>query len=394
MTIFTHILTRHYAEEEINGYLPDLLEVFLHNIKQEASEKETILSLRAVALLVITMMDAGVYDEAKNLLKRKISGTYSLGIKTAAIRTLGACAFFGGATAEECEEEMELFMEIITSDGQSIDQFDEPAPVLAAIQEWGLLLTRLGTYEHGSEDAVEAFAEQLDSTDVEIQIAAGQNIALLYEISYTPQGEDEEIDEIGYELEQERQKRRLRHNYKDKQGRWLVQRYKVYHNTPAIRKKTLELHNTSTKRPLRQHERRSLKLHFEAIHETIKNPRYGPTYRAHPVINQDRSVNYGTRTTIRFHRFHQGRSSWWKWMRLMALQRMLAGGFWEHYYADSRAIFDTLPDLYMSDPSDGKPVKHGKKWRAKRSDENLRIPEMKKEMDIVRETQEAEYGTF
>jgi ABC-type Zn2+ transport system substrate-binding protein/surface adhesin len=90
---------------------------------------------------------------------------------------------------------MSLFFEIIESDGASIDAPDEGNVVIAALEEWGLLATEIEDLEEETEAAMEAFVEQLDSADSGVQIAAGENIALLYEKSLTPQEEDEEIEE-------------------------------------------------------------------------------------------------------------------------------------------------------------------------------------------------------
>lgn len=392
LTIFTHILTRHYAEAEVDDYLPELLDLLTYNLRHEESEKITILSLKALSLLVVTTMDAGIYDEANPLLKRKLAGDFSVEVKTAAIRTLGACAFIGG-TEEECENEMDFLMEIITSDGNSIGAYDKAAPVIAAIQEWGLLVTRLEEYVHGSEDAVEALADQLDSSDVDVQIAAGQTIAMLYEFTVAPQEDGEEVDEAWHQEGYETAKAHLKRYWKTDDNRWFIERYKPYHDTPRIVKKVKELANTSKARKITKQQHRSIHMHFDAIYMTILNPRYGPCYFHHTAVNKDRAFAYDTRTTIRFHRFHVYKTTWAKWARLQAFTRILAGGLYEHYYARNKALFEALPDLELARTPPEKPKNLTKavlRAHGQYPEENgpdAPMSRLEKELNIVRAAQ-------
>ncbi len=78
---------------------------------------------------------------------------------------------------------LEFLTEIIESDGQAIDAPDSPLVVTAALQAWGFVATHLDDLSAQCEQAMEAFVEQLDSTDAEVQTGAGSNIALLFEAS-------------------------------------------------------------------------------------------------------------------------------------------------------------------------------------------------------------------
>ena len=63
----------------------------------------------------------------------------------------------------------------------------------AALEEWGFLATLQDEMEDATEAAMEAFVDQLESSDANVQIAAGENVALLYEKSFTEREEDEEV---------------------------------------------------------------------------------------------------------------------------------------------------------------------------------------------------------
>ncbi|EEP75719.1 predicted protein [Uncinocarpus reesii 1704] len=337
LAAYGRILARHYAAGEMEDCVEDLLPVFLQSIKQDSTENETNLALKAVALTAMTTLDGSIYDGASSAVRRKITGYSSLLTKATAVRCLGACAFFGGATEEDMVDEMEFLMEIITSDGHFVEAPDDPEVVTAALQEWGLLATGIEDLEYQSEDAIEAFADQLDSSEADVQIAAGQNIALLYEKSFSPREENEEIDEFEYNLQID-QDDISKSDYKDDNGVLLVQRYNPYHNTPAIEQKIQDLTKVSDQQ-ISKKSKRALHKHFKAILTTVENPRHGPRYKQF-----SESEAYGTRLGVKFHRTASlNLNRWWKWLRMVALQQWLAGGIVEHYRAKSRAIVENIP---------------------------------------------------
>ena len=82
-----------------------------------------------------------------------------------AIHALGVAAFFGGASEDEMEDIMTYLLDVIESDGLSIDAHDEGTVVTAALEAWGLLATEVQDLETATEAAIEAFVDQLESSD-------------------------------------------------------------------------------------------------------------------------------------------------------------------------------------------------------------------------------------
>ncbi|KAL8689952.1 MAG: hypothetical protein Q9224_004520, partial [Gallowayella concinna] len=142
-------------------------------------------------MTVITSPSDLIYEAVCGPLKRIISDSTSVPSKAAAVHCLGICTFFGGASDDEILDNMAYLLEIVASDGSFIDAQDEVDPVVAALEEWGALSTLIDDLEGESEEAAEYFVEQLSSSDPGVQIAAGENIALLYEKSYRPLTEDD-----------------------------------------------------------------------------------------------------------------------------------------------------------------------------------------------------------
>lgn len=334
LAAFCRLTKYHYAEEETRPHITDLLSAFARSTRSESSTRETTLALRAIALLVITSCDDKIYENAEPLLTRCIRDSTSNEVKAAAIYCLGACTNFGGAGEEGILEQMTFLLDIIASDGQSIDANDDPTSVTAALHVWGFLLSEVDDFESESEEAVQIFIDQLDSSDSGVQIAAGENIALLYEKSYTPQEDDDDEDSEEEEGDEHA-------NIHPAGGPKLIKRYNAYHNTPELERQLASLATVHSKR-ISKRDKKSLHGNFASILTTVENPRRGPRYNM--AIDQDTNRHYGSTLTVKIGRHGiMTIDRWWKWVRLQSLRRILQGGFAEHYFQGNRAVLENLP---------------------------------------------------
>jgi Interferon-related developmental regulator (IFRD) len=335
---FVRILTAHHLADELYGRVADLIPALLRSIKAESTERETILALKAIALTIISFQDDTNYDGLSAQLKRTICDTQSLPTKAAAIHCLGTCIAFCGAGDEEIMEVLNFLLEIVSSDGSFVDATDDADTVIAALQQYGFLSTYIEDLEAESEDAVATFVDQLDSSNVEVQITAGENIALLYEKSYTPMEEDDTVSDLE-DTEANSSSSGGDNDSGHSSGPKLIKRYNAYHNTYQVAEKTQSLASLST-RKLNKHEKKRLHQSFASVHITIENPRRGL------------QTNSASRMTVRIHREGEMRvDRWWKLMRLQALRRLLQGGFVNHYFEGNKQVLDTLP-LIMRDVRD------------------------------------------
>ncbi|PGG97807.1 hypothetical protein GX51_07119 [Blastomyces parvus] len=346
LTAYIRILTSHYVDESLPDF-NELLASFAKSIKSESSEKETVLALKAVSLTALTFLDGTIYNQFASLLRRTISDSANMPIKAAAIHCLGACAFFGDAGEDEILDQMNFLLEIVSSDGHYVNAPDDATVVTAALEEWGFLATEVEDLEHESEDAIETFAEQLESSEAAVQIAAGENIALLYEKSYTPREEGESMpDAEEDEFSADEEGSSFLSDDDDAPagshgGPPLIKRYNAYHNTPRILHQVDALANISG-RHINKKSKRSLHANFASIHTTIANPRRGPQYSK--AIDNETARQYGTRKTVKIHQDALMKlDRWWKWLRLAALRRLLRWGFVTHYFEGSRGVLECLP---------------------------------------------------
>jgi len=350
---YVHLLTAQYAEEEIRGKEAELVVAFLKSIKEERSEKETILALKgrsrttysskhlqandlpiALAMTLITSPSELIYEASSTPLKRTISHSLSTAAKTAAIHALGGCTFWGGASDDEILENMDFLLEIISSDGHTIDAPDEPDPVVAALEEWGFLCTLIDDMSAQSEDATEAFAEQITSSYPSVQIAAGENIALIFEKSFKQIDPDEDSladypdSDLIADPDEESEKPKL------------IRLYPAYRRTDQLIHSLQSIANISTHH-LSKTDRKALRTNFSDILNSVEYPTRGPRYQN--AISDETGKRYGSRMVVKIQKGGAMRiDRWWKLHRLQGLRRVLQGGFVGHY-EKNEVVFDTLP---------------------------------------------------
>ena len=356
LTQYIRILNSHHIADELYGRVPDLTTAFSRSIKAESSEKETTLALKALELTAITIHEERLYEQVSDMLRRTITDSQSFKTKVAALHCLGTCLSFGGAGEEEVTASLNWILEAIASDGEYFGAADNAETVTAALQLYGFLATQVEDLEGESEEAVAAFLEQLDSSNPDVQIAAGENIALLYEKSYTPREEDEttsDLDENPEELSSDDE-------FGDSN---LIKRYNAYHNSNEVIDKVSELASLSTHK-LNKRVKRQLHQSFSRILTTVENPRMG--------------LRTNNRRGMRVRIYSSGEmdvDSWWKLMRLNAIRRLLAGGFVNHYFEGNKQVLEMLPIIMREEASSGmaSPKRGGNKPNKGRWRENRRF---------------------
>lgn len=287
----------------------------------------------ALAMTVVTSPSDLIYEAVASPLKRVISDSASIPSKAAAVHCLGTCTFFGGASDDEILDNMAYLLEIVASDGAFIEAQDEPTPVVAALEEWGALSTLVDDLAAESEEAAEYFVDQLSSSHPAVQIAAGENIALLYEKSYRSLSEDDGPADSG-DLD-------IVSDPDDIPGvPKLVKNYDAYRRTDVLKDTLSDLATLNTRR-LSKKEQKSLRTNFADILDSVEYPTHGPRYQN--AISQETGKRYGSRMTVRIHKEGVMRiDKWWKLHRLQALRRVLQSGFVTHYERNP-LVFDSLP---------------------------------------------------
>ncbi|KAK1036942.1 hypothetical protein LTS16_013364 [Friedmanniomyces endolithicus] len=330
LLVFSTALVRHYAADEIRGRREELVGALLKSVKGGQTERETVLALKALALVLVTEPSDTLSEALAGPMKACINDAQHVAQKIGAIHALGVVTFFGGASEEATAEVMELFLDIVSSDGAVIEEADNADIVTAALEEWGFLATQLEDMEETTEAAMETFVDQLESASVDVQIAAGDNIALLFEKSYTeaesddePPDEDEDLDE----------------DVKNGSAPRMIKRYTVYRQQHQLSATLSDLAKASSKR-LSKKDRKQLHLSFADIARTVERPTRGPRYST---ALDEEGREMGSRLKVALH--GGGRMTidrWWKLHRLNGLKRLLREGFLVHYEFN-QVVYESLP---------------------------------------------------
>lgn len=327
----SYMLMAHYARDILQTHATALVPAILKSVKSGQSDKETVLALKALALVIITDPDETACESALGPIKLAIEDSDSTEVKTAALHILGLATFYGGVADSEIQETMTYLVDIVESDGAVIGAEDSGAVVTCALEEWAFLATQLDDMEDASNEPIEAFVEQLESADVGVQIAAGEAIALLYEKSYTELEDDEEL---------ERKSQVSDDDAPDSNAIPMVKRYTVYDNDHQLRTRLSELAKSSGHR-MSKRDKRSLHTSFADILNSVEHPTRGPRWSK--ALNAETGKAYGSRLAVGVGGKNSLRIRTWEQLhRLKALRRVLQGGFLVHY-ADNVVVFDTLP---------------------------------------------------
>eukprot|EP00268_Persea_americana_P029723 TRINITY_DN2873_c0_g1_i1.p1 TRINITY_DN2873_c0_g1~~TRINITY_DN2873_c0_g1_i1.p1 ORF type:complete len:447 (+),score=103.55 TRINITY_DN2873_c0_g1_i1:424-1764(+) len=184
---FASYLQIRFAE---NNYIT-LQHQLINSIKR-GSLKEASLASRALGLLAITV---GSGDNAHEILEESTphlsqalkSGTDSLK-RSSVLDCLAIVTFVGGKEYEETLKSMELMWQLIhpkSGSNVAAPKKSSPAVSAAAISAWSFLLSSTGEWKVNSniwQEAISLLSNLLDKDDRSIRIAAGEAIALIFEI--------------------------------------------------------------------------------------------------------------------------------------------------------------------------------------------------------------------
>ncbi|THY65646.1 IFRD domain protein [Aureobasidium pullulans] len=331
LSVLSHLLMAHYSQRHVRPKLSELVPALVKCAKGGQSDNETALALKALSLLILTEPSDSIYDAMIRPLKGIISSSESSSVMVAAIHTLGVATFYGGVGLDETQEIMDFYLEIIESDGHSVEAGDDGNVVAAALQEWGFLATQFEAMEDTSEEPMEAFVEQLESSDSSVVIAAGENIALLFEKSWSELEEDEEPEHQGGDDDDEEEE--------DPTAKGMIKRYTVWRQEHQLKHTLSALAQAHGKRISRK-DKKELHSSFADILNTVEHPTRGPRYSN--AIDQYTNKAYGSRMVVHIGKNSMSIDKWWKLHRLQSLRRALQGGFIVHY-EDNQVVFDSLP---------------------------------------------------
>ncbi|RUS26002.1 interferon-related developmental regulator-domain-containing protein [Jimgerdemannia flammicorona] len=211
---YTTLLSRKYAAPLIESQHHNLVDLLKRCIKRPGNTRENVLAARAVSLTFINHGDIGqaeqeeLYQEVLPMLKYIITNIASAEVKASCLQSLSITTFIAASTADSIDC-LNFFYEILQSAGHSVhidDVEDEDAMTIvmaSAARGYGLLYAviwgdgrgRRGDAWDEFEKSMPAHLKLLDSISMEVRVASGENIALMFESIDLHNNDPENSDE-------------------------------------------------------------------------------------------------------------------------------------------------------------------------------------------------------
>ncbi|KAF6844871.1 ifrd domain-containing protein [Colletotrichum musicola] len=196
---YLHILKHHYAGRQIEGSVSDIVSALMKNLRSGGSTIERIFSLKSVQATLLTSPSETLFDDIYPLLEKTCEDDEDNDVKAAAIWAMAIATLYAGGSEVAASEFLDFLVGIVESDGESIGAGDNGDVVTAALESWAFVASQIDDISENVYTALDAFVEQLDSTDVDVQTSAGFNIAFIFEASRDQEEETGEPMNLQYD---------------------------------------------------------------------------------------------------------------------------------------------------------------------------------------------------
>lgn len=189
-----NFLTLRIPVRELAARNTTLVSAISKMLKSARSEKEALLCIKSLSILYIMSPDNGeIYTTISNALKSALNLSYMAA--KAAVLTGMATIILIFDSPLVAQQTIELMVEIIDNDGNSIEAPDEASVVSAAEDALAVSMTVLPGQD-SLEDvqlAAPCLIEQLESVDPGVRAAAGECLALFFEMTAVDPEDDEAL---------------------------------------------------------------------------------------------------------------------------------------------------------------------------------------------------------
>lgn len=300
----------------------NLAEIFLKNSNRGATARERLLNLQAYCLTVGSVEDMDVFEAGNKVLKQILVDEDDDECQVFAIYALCMTVLYGGGLEEAALEVMEFLVEIVQTDGESIEAHDNAAVVAAALQGWAFAASHVSDYSDYADAAMDAFVDQLDSTDTEIQSNAGHCIGLIYESSRNHEEETGEPFQLPYDPQR------------------LVGRLNqlVKHSAKSVSKKHRRDLRESLVSVVTSLERGVGPYYSTALYIPEKD-----TFVPASLRTDDGRAEYGYRCKLRLGNHTASIDSWSLYSRVNLMKIIFRGGLQNHVFVNP-VVMDCLED--------------------------------------------------
>jgi hypothetical protein len=181
-------------EDMLAGRSDELIAILGRMVKNGRSSKEVTLAARAISLLAASLPEAiSLSTSTLPLLQQTISNGTDESATPALIHALASIGFFSPTlSSEDIHPIIQFLVEIVESNGHSIGEGDDDDVIAAAVEAFGVLLGNLEDPTDSIQETLPILVETLSSTSLSVRLAAGEAIALCYELSSDSEGDSPE----------------------------------------------------------------------------------------------------------------------------------------------------------------------------------------------------------
>lgn len=183
--------------ESLDDHSEELIGAFLRGANRGTTPRERSLSLEAY-YLTASIADVSKPESTIALLKHVINDDDDDECQIQAMYALCLTVIYYGASKDEVYDYLDYLVELIQSNGDSVNALDKDGVMVAAFRCWAFAATHVDIWQH-ADYAMDALVDKLDSTDVEIQTTASECIALIFEASRAHEDEEGEPFQLPYD---------------------------------------------------------------------------------------------------------------------------------------------------------------------------------------------------
>lgn len=202
LQFYINIMRSRYTSEThlwLDDAAQSLAEVFLRDANRGSTARERLLSLKAYCLTVGSTETTEMLTFGERMLKQILKDDDDEDCQIFATYALCLTVLYSGGNEEAALEAMEYLVEIVQSDGETIDSYDNAPVVAAVLRAWAFVASHVSDFSTVADAALEAFVDQLESSDVEVQSNAAACIALIYESSRSYEEDSGEPFQLEYD---------------------------------------------------------------------------------------------------------------------------------------------------------------------------------------------------
>lgn len=339
MELYIKTLRTRYTpktHEWLDESAQSLAELFLRAANRSLTARERLLSLEAFTLTLSTSEDVDIFEKGQQTIRQIISDDDDEDCEVYAIYALSFAVLYGGGSEEFALDVLEYFIDIVQTDGESIEAHDSAPVVSAALQAWAFVASHVADFSDVADLAMDAFVEQLDSGEADVQASAAACIALVFESSRKHEQESGEPFQLPYDP----------HKLAGRLGEL------VKHNSKSVSKK----------------DRRGLRDGLNSVITSLERG-VGPGYSTAGFSvgrgeqpagkpNEDGVVEFGYRLKLRLGNYVATIDSWSLLSRVDMLKFFFGGHLLRHIF-DNPVVAECLSDADFSQQQGGpkKPAK-------------------------------------